>query len=267
VLGADPLDALVGTEFTFHLGRPVRVLRGTLAHQIAALAPFTDEWKHPHTKRQNLEFLNQPADSRLGHDSLPPIPLVQKPPLAAPGNPGTLRGVAPQFLDPEGSASEKTAGLTQSLQWQRSERLVQELGKAENADAVTLGIALVMSSFCEEVLVFAVRGERLCSRVRLNQQGEPERFVDLELPRGSVHCLRRALSEGQLLLAPSPEDQLLLVGYYPEFLVTRVDVQRRAALLFVSGGFADSFRTSQMADRVGRAASEALTRLVRERKR
>jgi hypothetical protein len=242
-------------------------LRGTLQHQVAALAPFMDELRTPHTKRQNLEFLNQPADSRLGHDSLPPIPLVQKPPMAAPGNPGTLRGVAPQFLDAETRAPDKAAGLTQSLQWQRSERLVQELGSAESADAVALGIALVMGSLCEEVLVFAVRSERLCSRVRLCQQGDPERFVDLEVRREAVHCLRRALSEGQLLLAPTPEDQLLLVGYHPELLVTRVDVQRRPALLFVAGGFADSFRASQLADRVARAASAALTRLVRERKR
>jgi hypothetical protein len=197
---------------------------------------------------------------------LPPIPLVQKPPLAPPV-PGTLRGVAPQFLDQEPPVAEQEEGREQSLLWQRSEHLVGELGKSSNADSVMLGIALVMSSFCEEVLVFAVRGERLCSRVRTGQQGEPERFVDLDLPRASVNCLRRALSEGQVLLEPNPEDQLLLVGYYPELLVTRVDVERRAALLFVAGGFMDSFRTSQMADRVARAAGEALARLVRERKR
>jgi hypothetical protein len=140
---------------------------------------------------------------------------------------------------------------------------------------VALSIAVAMSAVAEEVIVFALRAKSgadahaksLVSRVRLNHAGKPERFVDLELEANFQSAVTKALDAGQSLASPTPEDLLLLVGQPQLVCATRVLVQDRPALVFLAGGFKDSFEVSQSADRVARAAGEALTRVVRSKKR
>jgi hypothetical protein len=264
VLAADPLDAQIAVEFAFHLGRPVRVVRGPLRVVLSAIERWTVDLGAPMTLRQDGEYMNQPADSRV-FETLPPIPLVRRPPVGSQPAPG-----ASGQLERTPSALE-----IQKRSRERLEQGLADLASADNAEQVALSIAVAMGAVAEEVIVFALRPKSnaqsqtkaLTSRVRLNHAGKPERFVDLELEASFQSAVTKALDSGQSLGSPTPEDLLLLVGQPSLVCATRVQVQDRAALVFLVGGFKDSFEVSQAADRVARAAGEALTRVVRQKKR
>ncbi|HEX2730803.1 MAG TPA: hypothetical protein VHM70_04330 [Polyangiaceae bacterium] len=256
VLAADPLDAQVAIEFSFHLGRPVRVVPGPLTEVVAALERWSGDFGAPLTLRQDGEYMNQPIDSRVAFETLPPIPLVRRPPVGsqpAPSSPGS---------------EQRQANLDQRrIAKERLELALSELATADSAEQVALTMAVAMGTVAEEAVVFGLRAGRLSSRVRLNHTGKPERFVDLEIEPGFACSLTRALEAGQYVGAPTPEDLLLLVGQPSLVCATRVMVQERAGLGFLVGGFADSFEVSQVAERVARHAGEALTRIVRLKKR
>lgn len=263
VLAADPLDAQIAVEFAFHLGRPVRLVRGPLRAVLSAIERWMVDFGAPMTLRQDGEYMNQPVDSRVAFETLPPIPLVRRPPVGSQPAPGASEG-----LERSPSALE-----IQKRSRERLEQAMSDLASADSAEQVALSIAVAMGAVAEEVIVFALRpksntqSKALTSRVRLNHAGKPERFVDLELEATFQSAVTRALDSGQALGTPTPEDLLLLVGQPTLVCATRVVVQERPTLVFLVGGFTDSFEVSQAADRVARAAGEALTRVVRLKKR
>jgi hypothetical protein len=124
-----------------------------------------------------------------------------------------------------------------------------------------------MASLSEETLVFAVRGDALVSRVRLNYAGQPESFLDLAVPREADCAMVMALELGQYLGPPRSRDALTFVGQPAEVCATRVDVRGRPLLVFASAGFRDAFEVSKCADHLARAAADALGRIVLARKR
>lgn len=298
VLAVDPLDALVASEFSHHLQRPVRVLRGDYVQVTARLSGLAVP-SPPATKRQDVSQMN--LDSRpQQHDSLPPIPLVRRAPVSAPR---TTRGVAPpaherargvrapvrvvaprsgQAPDAHSALEHPSAQVADttdllhpgavrlSLDASSSDDFDAALGQlavAESPDQVVAALATGMAPLCEEVIVFAVRGSVLASRARLNYAGQVERFADLEV-EPTTHCaVASALYDGQAMDAPTPDDLLLFVGQPGEVCATRVSVHEKPALVFAMGGFSDAFEVSRRAERLARAAADALGRIVRARKR
>ncbi len=324
VAAADPRDPHIAAEFEFHLQRAVRLVRAPLS-QLRQGLRLVSVPPGPNTARQDAEHMNQaPVSSRVGGESLPPIPLVRRPPV--PASPTTARGVAPGYtpgVEPVGGlstaatatrserrttlggfapvsaaasvikakaapppppiASDATTpsavarsedllhpgALRMSLQTPRRddvERSLGDLAVAESPDEVVRAIALGMSSCCEEAIVFALRGKNLVSRVRLNYAGQPEEFSQLEVAKSAAGAASLALSQGQVIAAPTPSDLLLLVGRPAQVCATRVDVLKRPALVLLVGGFVNSLEVSRTAERLARAASDALTRILRSRK-
>jgi hypothetical protein len=297
ILAADPTEAWLSHEFSYHLGRSVRLLRGEVGQVMENLREFENP-NGPITARQDVAHMNEapPPESRLGMDSLPPIPLVRRPPVLASMLPTTTRGVAPQHTDTSGSfqaprvvVGKATAeprrspspvantadlvhpgALSMSLSGPSSDELEQALGElavADDPEQVVEALALGMGLVSEETIVFAVRGNSLRSRVRLNYAGQTERFSDLEVRADSNCAVIKALDKGQVLSAPTPDDLLLFVGQPAEVCATRVQVQGRVALAFAAAGFRDSFEVSRRADRLARAASDALSRILLARKK
>jgi hypothetical protein len=153
---------------------------------------------------------------------------------------------------------------TDSVELQRA---LGDLAVADDADQGVFAIASGMASLSEETLVFAVRGDALVSRVRLNYAGQPESFLDLAVPREADCAMVMALELGQYLGPPRSSDALTFVGQPAEVCATRVDVRGRPLLVFASAGFRDAFEVSKCADHLARAAADALGRIVLARKR
>jgi hypothetical protein len=146
------------------------------------------------------------------------------------------------------------------------ERALGDLAVAETPDEVVRALAAGMAGCCEEAIVFAVRGRQLVSHMRLNYAGQPEEFDQLKVARKGAGTIHAALDEGQVVAPPTPEDLLLLVGQPAQVCATVVEVMQRPALLLLVGGFLNSLDTSHTAERLARAAADALTRILRTRK-
>lgn len=306
VLAVDPMDALITVEFAHHLQKPVRVLRGDYGQVTSRLsglgAPASPATRRQDGRRMNLDERPTQYDSLppiplvrlapIGASTAPGTARGVAPPagLDTP-KPGPVRVVVPRPVGDSTAAVVADAGSTVagtpsqvadttdllhpgamrlSLTDLAADELDAALGQlavAEEPDQVVAALAMGMAPMCEEVLVFAVRADVLSSRARLNYAGQVERFSDLEVERTRRCTVVRALSEGQCVQPPEPDDLLLFVGQPAELCATRVSVHGKPALVFAAGGFADAFEASRRADRLARAASDALSRIVRARKR
>lgn len=288
VLVADPLDEHVESEFRFHLGTRVRLVRGRLEHVSRELRALEGE-HGPRTARQALHRMNEPA----AH-SAPPIPLTRLLDGSQEGQPGTYRGVAPpaavemvgarprQDVEPDSGPEHAAEALFEpDEQTPQSQRIslfapasddlqeaLSELAVAESADNVVDALIIGLRRICKEVLVFSVRGDRFKSRGRTDMLSQPRRDASLEVGPGDS-TLARAIQMGQYLgpLSERTPELSFLAQAYEEVCVTRVDVMERPALVFLAGGFLSAYDVSLRSDHLARASSDALTRIVLSKKR
>ncbi len=94
VVAVEPLDPHLNAEFTHHLQTDVRFTRASLSEVQRELAGLSTG-PGPSTRRQDREHMNELPLSQQRADSVPPIPLVRRPPVSPSLTPGTRRGVAP----------------------------------------------------------------------------------------------------------------------------------------------------------------------------
>ncbi len=98
VMAVDPLDPHLVSEFTHHLQTDVRFARASLSEVQRQLSGLSTG-QGPATRRQDGGHMNEAPLSEQRAESVPPIPLVRRPPLVTPAKPGTRRGLAPGPAD------------------------------------------------------------------------------------------------------------------------------------------------------------------------
>lgn len=291
VLVIDPLDQHASSEFAFHLGAPVRLVRGRQEHVTRELAALEGELG-PRTAPQDLRRMNEPVAA-----SAPPIPLTRVAGVESELHPGTYRGVAPPFAvaqiglsrtpvpppgnaepDPEpqslGTADDADAAAPSarvSLFAPASDELqtaLSDLAVAESPEDVVDALVVGLGRMAREVWVFSTRASRFRSRARTDVGGRARPDGSVELGPGA-HALAQSLELGQYLgpIAADGPELGFLSEHYDEVCVTRVDVMEHPALVLVAGGFLSAYDVSLRSDHLARAASDALARIVIAKKR
>jgi hypothetical protein len=288
VLVVDPLDQHAHSEFSYHLGAPVRLVRGRYEHVLKEVAAMEGEFG-PRTAPQDQLHMNDPAAV-----SAPPFPLTRVASAESELNPGTYRGVAPPFAvgqvgamrhtpaplidandfetlppvaeveaPPPGSAVSRFASTSDELQ-----SALSELAVAEEPDDVVDALVMGLGRIVKEVVVFSTRSGGFKSRARTDLLHRPRLDTSVELGPGA-HTLSQSLEFGQYLgtLDEDAPELAFLAEHYDEVCVTRIDVMERPTLVLFAGGFLSAYDVSLRSDHLARAASDALARIVIAKKR
>jgi MshEN domain len=218
--------------------------------------------------------------------SQPPIPLVRS--LPARSRRGTNPGVGsvpppPVDLAAEDEAGEPVIGLFRAkaaslpdADPRASSRddiglALMGLAAAESADAVVEQLVQGIGPVARHVIVFAPHGpsfEARAARPRPAADLMRRLRVPVAPPSVFVAALDAGYYLGRLPQAPGRAELLeLLDGADDEVYVLPVLVSTRPALVAVMSGFESAFSATRRADQLGEAASQALERIVRAKKR
>ena len=294
VASVDVLDGHVANEFAFHLGVPVRVLRAPFVEVVAAFEKLHAAGiflpglskvlaGRPAAAVETLE----PTIERLERRSEPPLPLVRK--SLAP-NPAWVAD-APAFsiiespaFDAEDGSNEPVLSLGRPKPFAPAEleakgppwtlefeAAVQALDDADTPERV-------VTSLCEglqpvRALVFAVRGASFDVRGGSPGLGSPAELRSISVPSGNGSLLDAATRAG-FYLGPFAQLSALtsLEGKWAAHVgsdcyARAVNVSDRPSLIVLMAGFSESTEATRRADVLSRAASSALERIVRLRKR
>ena len=295
VASVDALDGHVETEFAFHLGVPVRVLRAPFAEVVLAFEglhasgiflPGLSKIQAANRSRAPGEPL-EPASQRLEQRSEPALPLIRK--SLAPNPPwvadvpafSIIEPPAPEADDalnepvlslgrpkPFAPAEFEPAGPPWALEF---EAAVQALDVADTPERV-------VSSLCEglspvRALVFAVRGVSFDVRGGHAGLGSPAELRTISVPAGSGSLLDAATRVGFYLGPFAPLSGLTSLESKwsaplgSDCYARTVNVSERPSLIVLMTGFSESTEATRRADVLARAAGSALERIVRLRKR
>lgn len=301
VAAADPFDSHLAQEFSFHLDAPVRVLRAPVAEVLAAIdglhaggafvksvrrslsvdGRVGSSWPAPHPK-------SPPAPSPVV-TSAPPIPLVQR---SQPGTQqeagwsrrsrtdpgvGSSQRVYPELGHDE--SGEPVIGLIRSKLPAASSpnvALAEWLAAAERAitsatspDAV---VEQIVRHACPEgsTLVFNVKSHEYVARAA-SFEVSGIRNISVVASRPSVFS---TAAENGHYLGPLPDTlthallrDLLATRLGPEVYVVPARVSGKSAIMVLVTGFERSFTATQRADQIAEFASEALARILEQKKR
>jgi hypothetical protein len=279
VASVDALDGHVASEFAFHLGVPVRVLRAPFSEVVAALEGL-------HASGIFLPGLsNILAGDRSEPDAV--IPLVKK--SLAPNPAWTPDAPAVTFIRPESSPPEDgspepvlslrrpkpfaasepdRAGPPWALEF---EAAVAALDGAESPEQVVTCLCDGLSPV--RALVFAVRNATFDVRGGSAALGSPHELRAISVPSGNGSLLDAATRVG-FYLGPFAQLAALtsLEGKWAapvgsDCYARAVNVSERPSLIVLMAGFSESTEATRRADVLARSAGSALERIVRLRKR
>ena len=301
VASVDALDGHVESEFAFHLGLPVRVLRAPFAEVVAALEklhaagiflPGLSKILSAGRVSTAVEA-TEPASEAREHRSEPALPLVRRslapnplwvadvpafsivepppldeaPPLdgeEALNEPVLSLGRPKPFAPPE----FEPAGPPWVLEF---EAAVEELDAADTPERVVSGLCNGLSPV--RALVFAVRGASFDVRGGSLGLGSPAELRTISVPAGNGSLLDSANRVG-FYLGPFVQIAALsaLEGKWSappgsDCYARTVNVSERPSLIVLMAGFSESTEATRRADVLSRAAGSALERIVRLRKR
>ncbi|MEO6601841.1 MAG: hypothetical protein ABIQ16_18325 [Polyangiaceae bacterium] len=299
VASADVLDGHVASEFAFHLGVPIRILRAPFTELIVAFEALHSAGiflPGLSKLRSSSGFPSSEPPARpetFDRPSEPPLPLAKKSRapnswspdapavsfiLPASSQPPSL----PRELDdaatepvlslrlpkPFSAPVSEPAGPPWSLEF---EIAVAGIERAETPEQV-------VASLCDglrpvRALVFAVRNTTFDVRGGSTALGTPAELRQISVPAGNGSLLDAATRIGFYLgpfaqLAPLTS----LEGKWaaPEgtdCYARTVNVSERPSLVVLMAGFSESTEATRRADVLSRSAGNALDRIVRLRKR
>ena len=298
VASVDVLDGHVASEFAFHLGVPVRVLRAPFAELVAALQGLHAAGIFLPGLSKVLESFGpglseRPIAARSDRPSEPPLPLakrslapsswspdapavsfIQPPPSDVPGLTGELDDPA---HEPVLSLSRPKPFLAPVLEaagppWQLEfEAAVAGLERAESPEQVVNGLCDGLSPV--RALVFAVRTQTFDVRGGSSALGSPSELRAISVPAGNGSLLDAATRLG-FYLGPFAQLAALtsLEGKWAaapgsDCYARAVNVSERPSLIVLMAGFSESTEATRRADVLARSAGSALERIVRSRKR
>lgn len=207
-----------------------------------------------------------PAPEALDGSSGPPIETVELDSFSLESlAPGTLHGVAP--------APQPSAEVTADVQ-PTSDSLnvaLTELAAATSADGVVRVLARALARWAPRTIVFAVRGKGFEAK-EAGSDDLRDRMKGLVIPGDLPSVLLTAVQTGQYV-GPIPGTTVhqtlavLLGAEVREIAVGAATVTGRAALVYVIGDRRIGAPLAQHAERLTTAASRALERIVRTRKK
>jgi len=191
-------------------------------------------------------------------DSSPPATIAGPPTPSAPHAPAPAPADAPSSPRASTGASE-------------DEEALRQLSNAATADEVASALARGLSRSARRVLVLAARGKVFEGRDAHDDATRAAvRSLVISADRPSV--LLTAVQAGQYF-GPIPQTLVhqplaeILGSPGDEIAVGVVTVSGRAALVFVMSGLATAYLATRRGDALAEAASRALERIVRGRKR
>jgi len=298
VASVEVLDGHVASEFAFHLGVPVRVLRAPFAEVVVALeglhaagifmpglsnilsasraARAAVEALEPTTPR--LERHSEPSAGMgtFGKKSLAPNPpwiadvprfsIIEPPPYDGDDAPEPVLSLGrPKPFAP---TEVELGGPPWALEF---EAAVQTLDRAETPEQVVTGLCEGLQPV--RTLVFAVRSTSFDVRGGSQALGASADLRTISVPLGNGSLLDAAARVGFYL---GPFSQLSALtslegkwGAEPgsDCYARAVNVSERPSLIVLMAGFSESTEATRRADVLSRAAGNALERIVRLRKR
>jgi hypothetical protein len=298
IASVDVLDGHVATEFAFHLGVPIRVLRAPFMALVGALEEL-------HAAGIFLPGLSKirsasrravrptPVPGAAVRRSDPPPSLVKKsiaqhswspdapavsfvrpassvPPSAHPGVDSSLLEPVLSLGRPKPFSSPEPGpvGPPWALEF---EVAVAALERAESPEQVVNALCDGLSPV--RVLVFAVRNVTFDVRAGSAPLGTPAELRAMSVPAGNGSLLDAATRLG-FYLGPFAQLAALtsLSGKWgartgSDCYARAVIVSERPSLILLMAGFTDSTEATRRADVLARSAGSALERIVRLRKR
>ena len=144
--------------------------------------------------------------------------------------------------------------------------------QAHSPDELAQRLVTALGVVAPRVVVLAVKGKVYEGRAATRAVGVIQRVRELRLRAGQPSVIEQAISAG-CYLGPIPEQgeqaelMRLLRARKDDAYVVPVDVGGRPALIVALAGFENAFGSTQRCDRLVKAASGALERILRERKR
>ena len=294
VASVDVLDGHVASEFAFHLGVPIRVLRAPFAELVVALEGLHASGiflpglsKILTGDRSPSQGQIEAARERVERPSEYPIPLVKKSlapnPAWTPDSPA-LSFVGPDAFESDDALNEPVLSLgrpkpfsTPELEvagppWAvEFEDSVAALERAESPEQVVAGLCEGLRPV--RVLIFAVRNTSFDVRGGSAALGPSSELRAISVPSGNGSLLDAATRVG-FYLGPFAQLAALtsLEGKWAapagsDCYARAVNVSERPSLILLMAGFSESTEATRRADVLARSASSALERIVRSRKR
>ncbi len=283
VASVDALDGHVASEFAFHLGVPIRVLRAPFSELVVALEGL-------HASGIFLPGLSGILAGSQG-DRESAIPLVKK--SLAPNPAWTTDTPEVSFIQPEPlnelgiddddavtepvlslrrpkpfSPEPERAGPPWALEF---EAAVAALDAAESPEQVVTALCDGLRPV--RALVFAVRNATFDVRAGSDALGSPSELRAISVPAGNGSLLDAATRLGfylgpfaQLAALTSLDGKWAAVAG-SECYARAVNVSERPSLIVLMAGFSESTEATRRADVLARSAGNALERIVRLRKR
>jgi Type II secretion system (T2SS), protein E, N-terminal domain len=295
IASVDALDGHVASEFAFHLGVPVRVLRAPFPEIVAAL-----EGLHaagiflPGLSKIVAARSSHPAKAVESHTTAPPeqrsepaLPLVRKslapsaawvaeapafsiiePPPMEPDEPLNEPVLSLGRPKPFAPAEHEPAGPPWTLEF---EAAVEALDAADTPERV-------VSSLCEglgpvRALVFAVKSASFDVRGGSAGMGSPAELRAISVPAASGSMLDTATKVGFYLgpfvpiAALASLESKWFAAPGSDCYARAVNVSERPSLVVLMAGFSESTEATRRADVLSRTAGSTLERIVRMRKR
>lgn len=298
VASVDVLDGHIASEFAFHLGVPIRVLRAPLAELVVALQNLHASGIFlPGLSKVLSGFGSQPSERPMPAPepvdlaSEPPLPLVKRSlashswspdaPAVSFIQPASEPPTFPREFDdpahepvlsmrpkPFAAREIELAGPPWSLEF---EAAVAALEAAESPEQVVSGLCDGLAPV--RVLVFAVRNTSFDVRTGSASLGTPAELRAISVPSGNGSLLDAATRLG-FYLGPFAQLSALtsLEGKWAapagsDCYARAVNVSERPSLIILMAGFSESTEATRRADVLSRSAGSALERIVRLRKR
>ncbi len=259
VAAVDPLSPHVASEFSQHLGAPVRALRANLSLVRAALAALEKAGaERPDSPRPAARRTSQAAP-RFPSDA--PIPLVKRPAFS-------MRAEAEPVLN---LARSKAFAPEPAFSFELPfEEAAADFARCESAEQVARAICRALEPAL--ALVVAVRAGSLEVRAATRAIGDGP-VGSFSLPTGKNSVFDIAVRAGFYLgpLPPTPVHAelrgLLPNGAGEEVYSAPVLVASRPVLAVLMARFGPSLDATRRADRLITAASGAIERILVSKKR
>ncbi|HEX9621029.1 MAG TPA: hypothetical protein VF989_12890 [Polyangiaceae bacterium] len=264
----DPTDAHLVAEFQYHLDAPVHVRRAPYGALVAALEAARGAAEFAGIEHERTPAFGTAAEHR---DSTSPRERVRvtEPPRAGRSSLPAEGSAPPIPLVRRAARSDGAPTLEErSRRLSKIENRFNEIESPGSiADLLAEGLGVLGTS-----IVFAVRSSGFQGRSASGLEVSEERVRRLALD-AHVHSIAAAAIDAGYYFGPLPHtaahaalQTVLPAGARAELYVVPVRVAGRAALVGLVGGFEESTEATRAADRLARAAAEALKRILHQRK-
>jgi hypothetical protein len=270
----DAADVHVQTEFAFHLQADVRTVHAPLSDISDAidglhaggsfLGGVSRMLEAPPIATSHVLAADPGSAKTAERGSVRPAPPGSEPPI-----PLVRRSLMPKI--PERAAAVATP-VESTPREPDITRFLETMQRATSSDEVLEVLLRGLGEVAERVLLFAVKSARYEGRLASGPGLGSADVRKVAISQEAASVLRTAQQGGHYLgRLPATETHAalakLLRAESSEVYAVRVSISGRPAIIAVISGFGAAFTVSRLADELVQAASHALERTMREKKR